>query len=542
MNINSAESFAAALAIIGIVIIVSALLSGLIERSGLPQVAVFLLLGAALGPFGLKVLNIDLDNSALRVVAILSLALVLFTDAVSLNIAEVKRRSGLAIRLLGPGTLLTAALIAAAGRFVLGLPIAGAAILGAALASSDPVLLRGLLRRRDIPADARHALQLESGLNDVVLLPIVIIAMAFLNQGSPLSGARFAKLGLDLFILGPGAGILIGLLGVASLDLIRRRIGVRRDYESLYSLGVAFTAFAAAEAVHGSGFLAAFAAGMTIASLDVELCDCFIEYGGVTAEMLLLFTFVLLGSHVIWTGFNVINGRTLLFTAITVLIRTPVYLLSLLKSSVDMRGRLLIAWFGPRGLSSLLLVLLPVFAGLPGSEYLFSICSLVVLVSVVVHGGSPMLLAQIARKRARRESASFADEEIANPQIPSMASAQIVQLEPRQEQPSTISIGNSATSFASKEVGDSHNATASRQNIPDDNGKGIDLQRISIEQLRRLWEAKEPVTILDVRTERSFEEDDLQAMGSVRIPPDHVVERAREFGLDKEAWLIAYCA
>src|SRR5262249_58494171 len=94
--------------------------------------------------------------------------------------------------------------------------------------SSDPVLLGGLLRRRDIPEDARHALQLESGLNDVALLPVVIIAMAFLNQGSPLSGARFAKLGLDLFILGPGAGILIGLIGVAALAVIRPRIGVRR--------------------------------------------------------------------------------------------------------------------------------------------------------------------------------------------------------------------------------------------------------------------------------------------------------------------------
>src|SRR5262245_44575340 len=92
MNTFSAESLAAALAIIGIVIIVSALLSGLIERSGLPQVAVFLALGAALGPFGLRVLNVGLDSAALRVVATLSLALVLFTDAVSLNIAEVKDR------------------------------------------------------------------------------------------------------------------------------------------------------------------------------------------------------------------------------------------------------------------------------------------------------------------------------------------------------------------------------------------------------------------------------------------------------------------
>ncbi len=545
MDIFSAESFAAALAIIGIVIIVSALLSGLIERSGLPQVAVFLLLGAALGPYGLRVLNIDLDNSALRVVATLSLALVLFTDAVSLNIAEVKRRSGLAIRLLGPGTLLTAALIALAARWTLGLPIAGAAILGAALASSDPVLLRGLLRRRDIPADARHALQLESGLNDVVLLPVVIIAMAFLNQGAPLTGVGFAKLGLDLFILGPGAGILIGLIGVAALDLIRRRIGVRRDYESLYSLGVAFTAFAAAEAVHGSGFLAAFAAGMTIAALDVELCDCFVEYGGVTAEMLLLFTFVLLGSYVIWTGFTIINGATLLFTAITVLIRTPVYLLSLIRSNVDTRGRLLIAWFGPRGLSSLLLILLPVFAGLPGSRDLFAICSLVVLVSVVIHGGSPMMLAQIARKRAIRESAGIiGDAGAALRRAEGQTlDAGIVQQADQEEAPAPqISHGESTNSYDGRNAGASIGAAESRQRSEAGVSGVVDSIRISIDELRRLWQANEPASILDVRTERSYEQDDLIARGAVRMPPDHVADRARELGLDKEAWLIAYCA
>src|SRR6185436_8355088 len=154
MSSFSTESLAAALAIIGVVIIISALLSGLIDRSGLPQVAVFLALGAALGPLGQRLLNISLDSATLRAVATLSLALVLFTDAVSLNIAEVRRRSALAFRLIGPGTLLTAALIALAGWWVLSLPVAAATILGAALASNDPVLLRGLLRRRDIPDDA----------------------------------------------------------------------------------------------------------------------------------------------------------------------------------------------------------------------------------------------------------------------------------------------------------------------------------------------------------------------------------------------------
>lgn len=527
----SSETFTATLAIIGIVIVVSALLSGLIERSQLPQVAVFIALGTVLGPVGLGVLNLSLDSHALRVVSTLSLTLVLFTDAVSLNIAEVKRQSTLALRVLGPGTLLSAALIAFAGWWLLGLPVAAAAILGAALASSDPVLLRGLLRRRDIPANARQALQLEGGLNDVVLLPIVLVAMVFLDPGEPLSGATWAKLGLNLFLLGPGAGVLVGLLGVAALDLVRKRLGVRRDYESLYSLGIAFTAFAAAESVHGSGFLAAFAAGMTIAALDVELCDCFVEYGEVTAEMLLLLTFVLLGSSLIWSGLTVINGKTLLFTAIALLIRTPVYLMSLLGSGVSTRARLLIAWFGPRGLSSLLLILLPVFAGLPEGRQLFAICSLVVLFSVVLHGGSPLLLARAAQRRALKEAAELSGDDVARPFGPALATAeaavQTAQQAPREERQAITPLLKAAPAAAAQPAGG--------------NPPRVGAQAITFDELHQLWQAGEPVTILDVRTERSLEGSDRQARGAVRMPPDHTVERARELGLNPEAWLITYC-
>src|SRR5687767_13465712 len=204
----SSEALIAALALIGIVIVVSALLSGLIERSGMPQVAVFLAIGAALGPAGLGVIDITLESQTLRIVATLSLTLVLFTDAVALNISEVQRHATLAVRVLGPGTLLSAAIVGFAGWWLLGLTAPAAAILGAALASTDPVLLRGLLRRRDIPPSARQPLQLESGLNDVVLLPIVLVAMAFLGGGSP-DRAALATLGLKLFILGPGAGVMV---------------------------------------------------------------------------------------------------------------------------------------------------------------------------------------------------------------------------------------------------------------------------------------------------------------------------------------------
>jgi NhaP-type Na+/H+ or K+/H+ antiporter len=497
------EFLVTSLALIGIVIVVSALLSGVIDRSGLPQVAVFIAIGAALGPAGLNLFNVTLDSPVVRVVATLSLTLVLFTDAVSLNIREVKQHSALAFRMLGPGTILCAALTAVGAWWLLQIPPAFAAILGAALASTDPVLLRGLLRRGDLPAQARHALRMESGLNDVVLLPIVVIGIA-LSGHYELTGGNFAKLGLGLFILGPGAGIAIGLVGVAALDLIRKRTGVRRDYESLYSLGIAFTAYAAAEAVHGSGFLAAFAAGLTIAALDVELCDCFIEYGGVTAEMLLLFTFVIFGSSVIWSGFTELNWPTILFVVFAMVVRLPVYFLSLLGSNVDRRGRALIVWFGPKGLSSLLLILLPVFAGLPGSERLFAVCSLVVLLSVVIHGASPMVLARFCKDELEDET----------PETPLAATAE----------PQPVL------------------ATQSRASLPVVDVSEVGGQIITLDELERLQKAGEKVILLDVRTERSMETSESMAQGAVRMPPEHVVDQARKRQLPKEAWLVAYCA
>ncbi|MBI4410241.1 MAG: cation:proton antiporter, partial [Gemmatimonadetes bacterium] len=103
-----AHAFAATLALIGVVIIVSALLSGLIERSGVPQVALFLVLGALLGPFGLGVVDFTLQSPALPVIAIVGLVLVLFTDAVTLDPKEVRSHAGFALLALGPGTVLTA--------------------------------------------------------------------------------------------------------------------------------------------------------------------------------------------------------------------------------------------------------------------------------------------------------------------------------------------------------------------------------------------------------------------------------------------------
>jgi NhaP-type Na+/H+ or K+/H+ antiporter len=493
------EHFPATLALIGIVVVVSSLLSGWVERTALPQVAIFLLLGLVLGPMGLGILDLTLRSASLQVISSLALILVLFSDAIALDVAEARRNRRLALFVLGPGTVLPAFLIAMAALLLLRLSLPASLILGASLASTDPVLLRGLLRRPELPSAARVALRLESGMNDVVVLPIVVLSILALESRTGGSSPELGRHLLGLFILGPALGAFIGWAAITLLEQIRRRFGVRRDYESLYALGVAFSAYAAAEGVGGSGFLAAFTAGVVIATLDVELCDCFLDYGEASAEMFLLLTFVAFGAALIWVGFSVVDLRTLLFAAIALLVRTVVLLPALRRAGIDESTRRLIAWFGPRGLSTLLLILLAVFAGVPDAEHLFAIASFVVLLSVVLHGGG---IAVLLRRRAA----------VTSP-VPGAPLARVpLPVLPQSPASAETAAGESAA------------------------------ERITIPELRELWARGEPVTIVDARTERTYGPDEWRARDAVRLPPEDAVRTARELGLTQHSTLVVYCA
>jgi NhaP-type Na+/H+ or K+/H+ antiporter len=490
--------FVTTLALIGIVIVVASLLSGVLDRSGLPLVAVFLALGAVLGPYGLGIADIGLASPELRILATLGLALVLFSDAVTIDIKEVRTRGWLAWRVLGPGTLAPAAIIALAAWFLLGVTPASAALLGAALASTDPVLLRSVLRSRTLPPTTRLALRLETGMNDVVLLPIIVLSMLLLRPGAEgPSASEMARHAVGLLVLGPALGALVGWIGITVLARVRGSVGVRRDYESLYALGLAFSGYAAAEAVGGSGFLAAFAAGFVVASQDVELCDCFLEYGEATAEMLLLFTFVAFGTSLIWGGLTAIDARTLLFAAVALLARTALLLpiLSGKLLGLEVRDRRLIALFGPRGLSSLLFTLLPVFAGVPGAERLFTVACLVVLLSVALHGGGIALFLRAHSARRVPGDPPSGDART----VPVLEPAETVAPEPLNE-------------------------------------------RMEIAEVRDLLARGEPLVIVDSRADRSYRADDVQARGAVRIPPDDPVRAATEQRLSHHATLVVYCA
>jgi NhaP-type Na+/H+ or K+/H+ antiporter len=235
-----------------------------------------------------------------------------------------------------------------------------------------------------------------------------------------------------------------------------------------------------------------------VAAKDIELCDCFLEYGEATAEMLLLLTFVALGTTLIWLGIGHLDWRVLLF-AVIALIARPIALHPMLAGlNLNRHDRRLIAAFGPRGLSSLLLALLPVFAGVPGSEQIFTVVSVVVLLSIVVHGGGTSVY---LRRHRVGELATTAEV--------------------------LLPLSRPATEKESPKVLE----TAEPASI-----------RITLDEMRTLQAKGEPVVVVDARSNRTYKSEPLKAVGSVRLNPDDPVRDATQQRLSKRANLVIYCA
>ncbi|MDR7520290.1 MAG: cation:proton antiporter [Armatimonadota bacterium] len=379
------------LGILGVVIVLAALLSRAMERGPFSSAILFVAIGLVLGQAG--VLRLPVTSEPVILIGVVTLTLALFTDAIKMQTEQLKRHWPASMAVLGPGTILTELAMAVAARWLLGLDVVPALLLGAVLASTDPVLLRDVLRDARTPQPVRQILSVESGMNDAVALPAILFLIAF-SGGRGGSGAGWVEFAVPLFVLSPLLGIVVAWIAVRGLTVVDRRIGVRRDYESLYSIGIAFVAFAAAERLGGSGLLAAFAAGLTIAVSDLDLCECFLEYGETTAELMMLLTFVLFGSALVWPALEAVDWRVAAFAAVAVFVCRPVVLMLVLsRFRIPVQDKLFAAWHGPRGLNSILLALLVLVSGTPGGDRVFAVAGIVVLASVILHGilGTPLV-------------------------------------------------------------------------------------------------------------------------------------------------------
>ena len=354
--------------IVAIVLTVTALSSGLVERAPLSFPLIFLGLGFLLGEKGVGILEMGVHDQVLEVVATLTLSLVLFLDALKLQVDELGRRWLVPALVLGPGTVTIIGLGAPGLYYLLGFGWIIAFLGGAILASTDPVVMRDIVRDVRIPRSVRQVLTIEGGTNDIVVLPVILVLIAVTTEQGTGVGSWAAFLS-KLLLLGPVIGLVIGWAGSWLVTMVDKRMGIRREHQALYGVDLVLAAYAAATAAGGDGFLGAFFAGLAVVLSNRSLCDCFMEYGEVTSEMAMLLAFVLFGAVLSGIWHMVDLPPALGLAALVIFaIRPGVLGLILAFARMSWPARLFVSWFGPRGLNSLLLALLVVQAGVAGSE------------------------------------------------------------------------------------------------------------------------------------------------------------------------------
>ena len=233
------------------------------ERAPQSFPIIFLGLGFLIGERGFGLLTLTPEDPTLEAIAILTLALVLFLDAVRMEAEEVRRAGLVPVLSLVPGTLIVICVLALGANLLLGTLLLESLLLGTVLASTDAVVLRDVARNERIPRSVRRALSIEAGTNDLVVLPILLILIAVANEEAA-GATEWATLLAQVLLLGPLVGFAVGAAGAWLMSRVDAAFGISREYQALYGIGLVLLAYASAQSLGGDGFLAAFAAGFAV--------------------------------------------------------------------------------------------------------------------------------------------------------------------------------------------------------------------------------------------------------------------------------------
>ncbi len=366
------------------------LLSGRIQASFLTGPMLFAGFGLLVGPVVLGLVPLEIDSAALHLLAEITLILVLFSDAATIDLRQLARDHNLPLRMLVVGMPLNIALgtLVALVLFT-ELSFWEAALLAAILAPTDAALGQAVVTNRAVPVRIRQALNVESGLNDGIALPFVLIFAALASATHETKAATdWLLFGLAQVTLGPLAGVVVGYLGAKLVVLCNRAGWMTVTAEGMVALALAFGAFGAGEVIHGNGFIAAFVAGLTFSNTLKQKCAYLFEFAESEGQILVLLTFFAFGCAMIPMALSDVGALSIVYAllALTALRMLPVSL-SLLGSGIKPVTSLFLGWFGPRGLASVLFVLLILEEmGLAHKDTIFTVTMITVMLSIVLHG------------------------------------------------------------------------------------------------------------------------------------------------------------
>ncbi len=384
------------LAVVAAFVVVYAAVAVRLERTVITAPIVFVAFGILISPAGLDMVDLGLENAATAVLAEITLALVLFADASRIDLRQLRRQAVLPLRLLLIGMPLTVAFGAAVAWAVFGdLSLAEALLIGAVLAPTDAALGEAIVTNDRIPVRVRQTLNVESGLNDGLAAPAFAFFLAdVLNVGG--GGLSWLPLALRLITLGMVVGVTVGAVGVCLGRFAAARGWTSSTWRRLSNLALALLAWSAAEALGGNGFIAAFVGGLTVGGLMDDAGDDLNKFLEEEGQVLSLLVWLIFGGALAGPMLTDVTGQVVLYAvlSLTVVRMIPVAL-SLSGTGLRLETVGLMAWFGPRGLASIVFGLEAVerIGGAQGESVLLVVAG-TVLLSVVLHGASAQPLSR----------------------------------------------------------------------------------------------------------------------------------------------------
>jgi sodium/hydrogen antiporter len=375
--------FGDALVIVGLLLTVSAALSGVMRGTVLSISILGVTLGIVLALA--DVVSVDANDESIVHVITLALLLTLFADGLVVEGELLARHWGPPARALAFAMPITLVLLAVAAHTLFGeLSWTEAFLLGAVLAPTDPVITSAVVTSQRVPAVVRHTLNLESGLNDGLALPIVLFFLAVVTPGVD-AGSEGAK------VLGEAASGGVGgvVLGVAGGRLHQHLPGggITRRYEGLYAIGIGIAAYGVADVTFGNGLIAAFVAGIVLGAAEHDIPRNFVDFSENVSAVFQVLTFFIFGALIVATGYHRSIWQLVVFIPFALLVARPAAVLfSLAGTGLPRAQRLFISWFGPKGVASVLFALLVLDRGAENAPLIFDVAAFVVLASIVAHG------------------------------------------------------------------------------------------------------------------------------------------------------------
>ncbi len=371
-----------------VTLLAAVLVSDLAQRTILSTAVLFLLAGILLGEPVLGILHIEPGSPQFETLVELALFTVLFTDGMLVGVRDVAAAWRLPGRALLFGLPLTLLVIAVVAYLLTPLDWMQSFLLAAALSPTDPVFAAALVGRQGVPPRLKRLLNVESGVNDGLALPLVVILLALVRH----EDIHGLDLGIELLV-----GVALGIaIPWSALRLESTRFfSTSAQYEPLLAFAVGALVFSVASMVHGNLFLAAFAGGVTVVSVSERFKEAFHRFGELLTELLKLASLLIFGSFISIGLIADIGIGGIVFAVLVLVVARPIGLsISLLGSGIGRRELAAAAWFGPRGFASVVFALLILKSGAPGAEEMFQLAATVIALSIIVHSSTDVVVAR----------------------------------------------------------------------------------------------------------------------------------------------------